>query len=144
MKRTGGDTPRTDVPAMRCLSGLVLLLLACAKPPVITSLTATPNPVGQNARTELSALASSPMGETVTYHWYVVEPGSGILLQNVGNPVIFEVGKLAGFYHVALRVLDQHSRPADDTLEIEVGNPCTPALTGRSRVSVGAPVGTCR
>jgi hypothetical protein len=106
------------------LLGVLLLLLACAKPPVITSVTAAPNPVGPNARTQLTALASSPMGETVTYHWYIVEPGSGTLLQSVGNPVIYEAGKLAGFYHVALRVLDQHSRPADDTLEIEVANPC--------------------
>jgi hypothetical protein len=105
-------------------TGLVLLLLACAKPPVITSMNATPNPVGPNARTELSALASSPMGETVTYHWYIVEPGSGVLLQNVGSPVIYEAGKLTGTYHVALRVLDQHARPADDTLEVEVRNPC--------------------
>jgi hypothetical protein len=108
----------------RWLAGFGLLFLACAKPPVITSVSATPNPVGPYDQAELSALASSPMGETVTYHWYVVEPGSGTLLQNVGNPVIYEAGKLSGTYHVALRVLDQHSRPADDTLEIEVRNPC--------------------
>jgi hypothetical protein len=90
---------------------------------VIASVKAVPNPVGQNAQTELSAVASSPMGEPVTYHWYVVEPGSGTLLQNTGNPVIWEAGKLAGVYHAALRVLDQHSRTADDTLEIEVSGP---------------------
>jgi len=99
------------------------LLAACAKPPVITSVKAVPNPVGQNAQSELSAVASSPMGETITHHWYLVEPGSGTLLQNTGNPVIWEAGKLAGIYHVALRVLDQHSRTADDTLEIEVSGP---------------------
>ena len=108
----------------RWLAGFGFLFLACAKPPVITSVTATPNPVGPHAQAELSALASSPMGETVTYHWYIVEPGSGTLLQSVGNPVIYEAGKLSGTYHVALRVLDQHNRPADDTLEIEVRNPC--------------------
>jgi hypothetical protein len=104
-------------------SGLVLILLACAKPPVITSVRATPNPVQPNSETEVSAVAGSPSGETITYHWYVVEPGSGTLLQNTGNPVIWAAGKLSGTFHVALRVLDQRARAADDTLAIEVANP---------------------
>lgn len=107
--------------------GLALALgffLACAKPPVITSLTADPNPVGPNAQTELTAVASSPNGEALTYHWYVVETGSGTLNQGSGNPVTWTAGKLAGTYHVALRVLDEHVRVADDTLAIQVANPC--------------------
>jgi hypothetical protein len=99
------------------------LLLACAKPPVITSLTADPNPVAPDAQTELTAVASSPNGEALTCHWYVVESGSGTLSQGTGNPVTWSAGKLAGTYHVALRVLDEHARVADDTLAIQVASP---------------------
>jgi len=115
-------------PQARAFAGLGLalalgLFLACAKPPVIESATADPNPVGPNAQTELTAVASSPSSEALTYHWYVVETGSGTLSQGTGNPVTWTAGKLAGTYHVALRVLDEHARVADDTLAIQVANP---------------------
>lgn len=102
----------------------VALLAGCAKPPVIDRITADPNPVGPNAQSTITAEAHDPQGEALIYHWSLVLTGSGRLLQTTGNPVVYEAPKLSGEYRIALRVLDAHSRTADDTLTILVQNPC--------------------
>lgn len=100
----------------------LVLFLACAKPPVITSLTADPNPVAPDSQTVLTVVARSPQGEALSYRWYTVESGSGTLGQPSDNTVTWTAGKLVGTYRVALRVLDEHLRAADDTLAIVVAN----------------------
>lgn len=115
---TGTQVFRAGVAA-----GLCLVFASCAQPPVIDGITADPNPVAPDAQALIHAAAHSPQGENLLYHWTIVETGSGRLLQPTGNPVVYEAPKLTGDYHVALRVLDAHSRPADDTLLIEVRTP---------------------
>lgn len=114
--------PQAHAPLGLSLTLALGLFLACARPPVITSLTANPNPVAPDSTTELTAVVSSPDGEALTYYWYVVEPGSGMLGQPNGNSVTWTAGKIAGTYRVAVRVLDEHLRAADDTLAIVVAN----------------------
>ena len=105
------------------VASLCLVLVSCAKPPAIETIAAVPNPVAPDAQTTVTAVAHSPQGESLLYHWAIVETGSGRLLQTTGNPVIYEAPKLTGDYHIALSVLDAHSRAAGDTVLIQVRSP---------------------
>jgi hypothetical protein len=108
--------------AMPCALCLVLFILACDQPPLINGITANPNPVQQLGTCTITADANSPMGEVLTYHWTVVEPGGGAVVPT-DNPTTYTAPKLSGYYRVALRVLDSHARGADDTVEIQVTGP---------------------
>jgi hypothetical protein len=100
----------------------LLLFLACARPPVITSLTANPNPVAPGGTSVVRALAHSPQGEDLTYYWYLVENGIGSLDSPAGDSILYHAPKLANTCHIAVRVLDSDLHHADDTLLMEIGN----------------------
>lgn len=94
-----------------------LLFLACDRPPVIEQITFSRTPVPPSDTVTVTAIANSPMGEALSYHWAAVR---GTSIDAVGNPVVFKSSKVAGFDTIALTVLDSHAREAVDTLAVDV------------------------
>jgi hypothetical protein len=70
----------------------------------------------------VKAEAHSPLGEELTYYWYLVESGVGSLDSPAGDSILYHAPKLTNTCHIAVRVLDSDLRSADDTLLMEVGS----------------------
>jgi len=102
-----------------CGLAVLWLICACAKPPVITNIKANPNPVPQNGTSHITATASSPRSEQLSFYWHTA--GGGRVNDTRLDTTTYTAPKLSGSYPIALRVLDEHGRAADDTFYIDVG-----------------------
>ena len=96
-----------------------VLILACARGPVITSIAANPNPVPQNGTSKITAVASSPQGDGMLFYWGT--SGGGSIRDTRKDTTTYTAPKLSGVYPIWLRVMDSHQRVTDDTFYIDVG-----------------------
>lgn len=96
----------------------ILLLVSCGnRPPVIESITATPDTVLVNGQSKLEAVATDPDGDPLRYFW---KSSSGILSDSTANPVTWTAPKLANTYYIYLTVKDAKDDSANASIAVTV------------------------
>ena len=89
------------------------------RPPVISSLTASPAKLQRGETSTITCLASDPDGDPLTYTW---KAGGGDV-SGTGNTVIWKAPDTVGNYTISVIVNDGNSGTANSSCTIEVAIP---------------------
>jgi len=118
------------------VSGSVLINVLNAAPVILSGPTATPNPVRYSLTTTLSATASDPENDTLTYTWSF---GDGSPTAT-GNSVTHSYAA-AGTYLVTVTVIDGHGGSVTGSVNVVVNPNAAPTVAVAASSSANPPAG---
>jgi len=99
------------------VSDSITVSVSVNHPPIITALTADPNPVRQSSRCEVSCIASDPDGDQLSYEW----SSEGSDISGEGPMVDWTAPGATGTYTVTVVVMDGLGGESSSSLSINVG-----------------------
>lgn len=116
--------PPGDSITQSALIGIVAIIIAAAtcanRPPVIESITVSPDTVVQNGQATIEAVAVDPEGDRLRFEWHT-EAGS--LSSSTADTVTWFAPKLSGHFTIALIVRDSHENLTDTSFTVAVAAP---------------------
>lgn len=95
-------------------------------PPEITGLTATPDSIETGATSNLSAIATDPDGDHLTYSW---QANGGTVQSSNGNTAVWLAPATAGSYTITVYVSDGHNTAVSKNVSVGVATKPEPPVT---------------
>lgn len=114
------------------------------KPPLITSLTASPKTIEPGTSTTITCIATDPEGDPLTYRWFnadgnrgylegtgnvVVLPPPNLVIEGTGNIVTWTAPTNPGEYVIAVNVWDSRYGDVTETITVTVAKNKPPVIT---------------
>ncbi len=114
------------------------------KPPVITSVTASPKAIEPNASTTITSVATDPDGDPLTYRWFnpegnrgylkgigrvVILPLPHLVIEGTGNVVTWTAPEDLGEYVIEVNVSDNRGNTVTDAITVSVAPNEPPTIT---------------